>query len=186
MTFSYVVMLSFQFIISHTRMHAHTHTHTHTHTHICTHACMHTRTHTTHACTHTHTHTCMHASTHTHTHTQYLLVGGEDQRGPLVGGLGGGDLPVGDVGGDETQQAVLQDLWTVVHVVLLGRQLPSPPPEDDNNNNNNKVPRKAYFHHGSKSQWAVFTYSGHLGSILDLNASWVGGNSAFTPPPPPS
>lgn len=49
-------------------------------------------------------------------------MGVGDELSPLLCGLGGGDLSVGDVGGDEAQQALQKDLRTVVHVILLRGQ----------------------------------------------------------------
>lgn len=48
-----------------------------------------------------------------------LFVGADDELHPLLGGLGGADLPVRDVGGDEAQQPLQQDVGAVVYVVLL-------------------------------------------------------------------
>lgn len=53
----------------------------------------------------------------------YLFVGVDDQLDPLLGSLSGGDFSVGDVGRDEAEQAVLEDLGAVVHIVLLRGQL---------------------------------------------------------------
>lgn len=50
-------------------------------------------------------------------------MGADDELKPLLRGLGGGDFSVGDVGRDEAQQAVLEDLGAVIHVVLLRGQL---------------------------------------------------------------
>lgn len=46
-------------------------------------------------------------------------MGVDDKLEPLLAGLGGGDLSVRDIGGDEAEQPFREDLWTVVHVVLL-------------------------------------------------------------------
>ena len=54
---------------------------------------------------------------------RYLFVGAGDQLRPLLRGLGRGDFSVGDVGGDEAEQAILEDLRAVVHIVLLRGQL---------------------------------------------------------------
>lgn len=55
--------------------------------------------------------------------SRYLFVGVDDQLDPLLGSLSGGDFSVGDVGRDEAEQAVLEDLRAVVHIVLLRGQL---------------------------------------------------------------
>lgn len=51
-----------------------------------------------------------------------LFVGADDELHPLLGGLRRADFPVGDVGRDESQQAVQEDLRAVIYVVLLGGQ----------------------------------------------------------------
>ena len=53
----------------------------------------------------------------------HLFMGGHDEVAPLLHSLGSADLSVGDVGGDEADQTLHQDLCSVVHVVLLGGQL---------------------------------------------------------------
>ena len=50
-------------------------------------------------------------------------MGSHDEVGPFLHGPGGADLPVGDVGGDEAQATLQEDLRAVVHVVLLTGQL---------------------------------------------------------------
>lgn len=49
----------------------------------------------------------------------YLFVGADNKLEPLLASLGGSDLSVRDVGGDEAEQPFWKDLWTIVHVVLL-------------------------------------------------------------------
>lgn len=51
-----------------------------------------------------------------------LFVGTDDELHPLLSGLGGADLPVWDVGGDEAQQPLQEDVGAKVHVVLLRGQ----------------------------------------------------------------
>lgn len=58
----------------------------------------------------------------TSTYEAHLLVCCHDEVSPLLHCLGCADLSVGDVGWDEAQQALQQDFWAIVHVVLLGRQ----------------------------------------------------------------
>lgn len=50
-------------------------------------------------------------------------MGADDKLKPLLCSLGRGDFSVGDVGGDEAQQAILEDVGAVIHVVLLRGQL---------------------------------------------------------------
>lgn len=50
-------------------------------------------------------------------------MGADYELEPLVGGLRRGDLSVRDVGWDEVQQAVLEDLWTIIYIVLLRGQI---------------------------------------------------------------
>lgn len=54
---------------------------------------------------------------------RYLFVGVDDELNPLLCSLSGGDFSVGDVRGDEAEQAVLEDLRAVIHIVLLRGQL---------------------------------------------------------------
>lgn len=54
---------------------------------------------------------------------RYLFVGANDELCPLLCSLSGGDFSVRDVGGDEAEQAILEDLRAVIHIVLLGGQL---------------------------------------------------------------
>lgn len=49
-------------------------------------------------------------------------MGADDELHPLLSGLRRADFPVRDVGWDEAQQAVQEDLRAVIHVVLLGGQ----------------------------------------------------------------
>lgn len=51
-----------------------------------------------------------------------LFVCSHDEMRPLLHRPGAADLSVGDVGGDEAQQALQKDLRTVVHVILLRGQ----------------------------------------------------------------
>lgn len=53
---------------------------------------------------------------------RYLPVGSDNELDPLLSGLRWADFSVWDVGGDEAEQAVLEDLGTVIHVVLLRGQ----------------------------------------------------------------
>lgn len=50
-------------------------------------------------------------------------MGADDELDPLLGGLRRGDLSVGDIGWDEVQQTVLEDLWTIIYIVLLRGQI---------------------------------------------------------------
>lgn len=50
-------------------------------------------------------------------------MGSHNEVSPLLHGLGRADLPVGNVGGDEADKSLHQDLGSVVHIVLLGGQL---------------------------------------------------------------
>lgn len=50
-------------------------------------------------------------------------MGADDELSPLLRRLSGGDLSVGDVGGDEAEQPLLQDLRAIIHIVLLRGQL---------------------------------------------------------------
>lgn len=50
-------------------------------------------------------------------------MGADDELNPLLCSLSGGDFSVGDVGRDEAEQAILEDLGAIVHVVLLRGQL---------------------------------------------------------------
>lgn len=52
----------------------------------------------------------------------YLLVCSHDEMSPFLHRPGGADLSVGDVGGNEAQQAFQKDLRTVVDVILLRGQ----------------------------------------------------------------
>lgn len=54
---------------------------------------------------------------------RYLFVGVDDELSPLLSSLSGGDFPVGDVGRDEAEQALQEDLRAIVHKVLLRGQL---------------------------------------------------------------
>lgn len=49
-------------------------------------------------------------------------MGAGDELHPLVGGLGGADLPVRDVGRDEAQQPLQEQVAAVVYEVLLRGQ----------------------------------------------------------------
>lgn len=53
----------------------------------------------------------------------YLFMGADDELSPLLCGFSGGDFSVGDVGRDEAEQAILEDLRAVIHKVLLRGQL---------------------------------------------------------------
>lgn len=48
-----------------------------------------------------------------------LFVGADDELQPLLSRLGGADLPVRDVGWDEAQQSLQQDVGAIIDVVLL-------------------------------------------------------------------
>lgn len=50
-------------------------------------------------------------------------MGADDELSPLLCGFCRGDFPVGDVGRDEAEQAILEDLRAVIHKVLLRGQL---------------------------------------------------------------
>ena len=53
---------------------------------------------------------------------EHLFVCRHDEMSPFLHRPGGADLSVGDVGGDEAQQALQEDLWTVVDIILLRGQ----------------------------------------------------------------
>lgn len=49
-------------------------------------------------------------------------MGTDDELHPLLSSLGGADLPVRDVGRDEAQQPLQEDVGAIIHVVLLRGQ----------------------------------------------------------------
>lgn len=49
-------------------------------------------------------------------------MGADDELNPLLRSLSGGDFSVGDVGRNEAEQTILEDLGAVIHVVLLRGQ----------------------------------------------------------------
>lgn len=51
-----------------------------------------------------------------------LFVGTDDELHPLLSGLGRADLPVWDVGRDEAQQPLQEDVGAKIYVVLLRGQ----------------------------------------------------------------
>lgn len=53
----------------------------------------------------------------------HLFMGCHNEVSPLLYGLGRADLSVGDVGGDEADKSLHQDLGSIVHIVLLRGQL---------------------------------------------------------------
>lgn len=56
-------------------------------------------------------------------HDDHLFVSSHDEMSPLLHRPGGADLSVWDVGRDEAQQALQEDLRAVVNVILLRGQL---------------------------------------------------------------
>lgn len=66
---------------------------------------------------------CLFISFQSETFSRYLFVGVDDELSPLLCSLSRGDFSVGDVGRDEAEQALLEDLRAIVHKVLLRGQL---------------------------------------------------------------
>lgn len=62
-------------------------------------------------------------SRHWEDNEKHLFVGSHDEMSPFLHRLGSADLSVGDVGGDEAEQAVLEDFRAIIHIVLLRGQL---------------------------------------------------------------
>lgn len=52
----------------------------------------------------------------------YLFVGTDDELSPLLQRLRRGDFPVGDVGGNQADQTIVENLSAIIHKVLLRGQ----------------------------------------------------------------